>query len=133
MTRIEYFLQQLTKFKALGIEFESGKPLRFRFAEGDKFSTTPIEHAQIMQVVSDTGQPSALEELRSKGQARVRYHSAAVGADFQVDVVRVQPQVWKVSIVPGCKWFWLESTPIASLPASFAAWYTPKPVPPAAA
>ena len=39
----------------------------------------------------------------------------------------------EVSIVPGCRWFWLLSTPMASLPLSLAAWYTPMPVPPAAA
>ena len=39
----------------------------------------------------------------------------------------------EVSIVPGCRWFWLESTPMAYLPRSLAACSTPTPVLPAAA
>jgi hypothetical protein len=41
--------------------------------------------------------------------------------------------IMDVRIVPGWRWFWFESTPMASLPLSLAAWSTPRPVAPAAA
>ena len=37
-----------------------------------------------------------------------------------------------VSMVPGCRWFWLLSTPMARMPPSLAACMMPKPVVPAA-
>ena len=44
----------------------------------------------------------------------------------------VNPLVMEVSTEPGIRPFWLESTPMASLPASAAAWIIPRPMRPAA-
>jgi twitching motility protein PilT len=98
MTRIEYFLQQLVKLQAHGIEFESGKPLRLRFPTGDKFTASPIDHAQVQQVLKDAGQPAAIDELQLTGKTQLRYRSTS-GAEYQLEAVQLQPNVWKLGIV----------------------------------
>ncbi|MEM9194886.1 MAG: type IV pilus twitching motility protein PilT [Myxococcota bacterium] len=98
MRRIDFYVQHLVRHNAQEIELCSGKPVRFVFASGDKTSSSPIEHAQISQLVQEAAPVTAMEALRRDGV--VSFKDAAAGVKVLVTVEASSKSDWRVSLVP---------------------------------
>jgi twitching motility protein PilT len=99
MLRIDFYVQNLVRHGAKGIELTSGEPVLFRFAEGDRRSNKPIEHAQLSQLVREAASGDAFEQLRRDGRVRFEHDSEA-GATVEVTVEVVSPGAWRVALAP---------------------------------
>src|SRR5262249_34207735 len=98
MKRLDFYIQHLLRHEALGVELASGKPVRFRFASGDRASTSVVEHGQVTQMVQEAAPSSALDDLMRQGRASFSYRSKS--GEFNVTVETSSPAVWKLEIVP---------------------------------
>ncbi|MFW6050115.1 MAG: type IV pilus twitching motility protein PilT [Myxococcota bacterium] len=97
--RIDFYVQNLVRHGANGIELVSGQPVRFRFPDGDRHSNKPIEHAQLTHLVREAAPADAFERLRRDGQVRF-VHSGDAGRDVEVHVVVDDARTWKVELQP---------------------------------
>ncbi len=99
MLRIDFYVQHLVRHQADAVVLSSNQPVRFSFATGDRQSKSPVEHAQIVQLIEESAPPRVLDQLRSEGRARFG-HSGA-GMDVTVDVASRGSSDWTVRISPG--------------------------------
>ncbi|MFW6023553.1 MAG: hypothetical protein ACOC9O_02295, partial [Myxococcota bacterium] len=97
--RIDFYVQNLLRHGATGIELVSGQPVRFRFPAGDRHSNKPIEHAQLTQLVREAAPGDGFDQLRRDGQTAF-VHASEAGASVDVRVEVADPRTWKVRIEP---------------------------------
>ncbi|MEC7518927.1 MAG: type IV pilus twitching motility protein PilT [Myxococcota bacterium] len=99
MKRIDFYVQHLVRHNATGVVLTSGEPVLFQFPTGERKSNTPIEHAQVSQLVQEAAPPTAIEALRSSGRGAFE-HTASSGTTVQVSLEAKGPRQWVVTLEP---------------------------------
>ncbi|MFO0557434.1 MAG: type IV pilus twitching motility protein PilT [Polyangiales bacterium] len=98
MKRLSVYVQHLLRYEAQSLVLASGAPVTARFAQGDRASNTPIDHAQLVSIVQEAAPPEAIAELRVGRPTRFVFDEG--GSAVTVDVVP-NPGAWQVTITPG--------------------------------
>lgn len=98
MKRLSVYVQHLLRYEAQSLVLASGAPVTARFAQGDRSSNTPIEHAQLVSIVQEAAPPEAISELRLGRATRFEFDEG--GSTVTVEVVP-NPGAWLVTITPG--------------------------------
>ncbi len=99
MKRIDFYVQHLVRHNADAIVLASGQPVLFRLPQGERRSNSPIDHAQVAQLVQESAPPTTLDELRRAGRASYD-HAADTGVNVRVDVRVLGGREWEVTVVP---------------------------------
>jgi twitching motility protein PilT len=99
MLRIDFYVQNLVRHGAQGIELTSGEPVLFQLPSGDRRSNKPIEHAQLAQLVREAAPSDAFDQLRRDGRTTFR-HASEAGSDVDVTVEVTSPGAWRVALAP---------------------------------
>src|SRR5689334_9432927 len=99
MLKVDFYVQRIARHSATGVEMVSGQPIVFKFADGDRETKQPIEHALLVELVQECATPIALEALRTSGRAQF-VHSSSEGIDVQLLVDAQQPNSWRVRMTP---------------------------------
>ncbi|MEM9694236.1 MAG: hypothetical protein AAGA56_16925, partial [Myxococcota bacterium] len=97
--RIDFYVQQIVRHKAEGVELVSEKPVKFLFAGGARNSNKRIDHAQVVQVVKEAS-PQAVDDVLEAGHAAFAYAPDG-GPEVQVSVSAMDANTWGIRIVPG--------------------------------
>ena len=130
MKRIDFYVQHLVRHNAREVVLSSGEPVLFRFPTGERRSNSPIDHAQVAQLVQEAAPPDAVSKLRQSGSA-VFEHTAESGTRVQVSVHAAGPRVWAVTLsaapAAAAKGAAAQGAPAQGAPAQPA-----RPAPPAA-
>jgi twitching motility protein PilT len=100
MKRIDFYVQHLVRHGANEVVLASGEPVLFRFDTDERKSSSPIEHAQVSQLVQEAAPAEAVTELRSRGEAAFG-HRTADGTDVTVKVRNAGGGRWEVTLAPG--------------------------------
>jgi len=129
MLRIDFYVQHLVRHNAVGIELVSGKPVKFKFPNGERLSNKPINHGQIAQLVQEAAPAKALEALRTTGNASF-FHKSPAGMDVDVTLLAPSPGTWTVRLEPSSG---PKASPELPQAPAIAATPQPKPVAPPAA
>ncbi|MEQ8458250.1 MAG: type IV pilus twitching motility protein PilT [Sandaracinaceae bacterium] len=99
MKRIDFYVQHLVRHNATGVVLTSGEPVLFQFPTGERKSNTPIEHAQVSQLVQEAAPSAAIESLRSSGRGEFE-HTASGGVTVRVSLEARGPREWVVTLKP---------------------------------
>ncbi|MEQ9074595.1 MAG: hypothetical protein RLP09_12125, partial [Sandaracinaceae bacterium] len=99
MKRIDFYVQHLVRHNATGVVLTSGEPVLFQFPTGERKSNTPIEHAQVSQLVQEAAPSAAIESLRSSGRGEFE-HTASGGVTVRVLLEARGPREWVVTLKP---------------------------------
>jgi len=100
MKRIDFYVQHLVRHNAREVVLSSGDPVLFRFPTGERKSNSPIDHAQVAQLVQEAAPPEAVSELRTRGNATFA-HTAENGTKVKVAIEAKGPRNWSVTLSPG--------------------------------
>jgi len=98
MLRIDFYLQHLVRHNASGILLRSGRPVTFQFPKGDRTSSTPIEHAQIAQLVTEVASPTQLAEIERSNGTSFTHDGPGVNVLVSTEVKGAED--WIVRLVP---------------------------------
>jgi twitching motility protein PilT len=98
MKRIDFYVQHLLRHGASAIVLSSGQPVLFRLAQGERKSNTPIDHAQVAQLVQEAAPPAAIDELRRTATAV--FEHTGQGVTVRVEVRARAKAEWDVTISP---------------------------------
>jgi twitching motility protein PilT len=99
MLKIDFYIQQLARYNAHGVVLTSGKPVLFRFPDGDRETSKAIEHTTLSTLVQEIASAQTLDALRSGGKARIP-HAAEEGPPVFVSIDIQGPGNWIVTIDP---------------------------------
>jgi twitching motility protein PilT len=99
MKRIDFYVQHLVRHNADAIVLTSGQPVLFRLPTGERTSSTPIDHAQVTQLVQESAPPTALDELRRSGRGSFDHESTS-GVRVRVEIRTIAAREWEVAIAP---------------------------------
>jgi twitching motility protein PilT len=99
MLRLDFYVQHLVRHNAREVHLASGEPVRFRFPDGDRASNTPIDHAQLVQLVQEVAPPASLDELRRTRRTSFP-HAAVGGVLVRVEVDASRGTEWQVAVRP---------------------------------
>ncbi len=99
MKRIDFYVQHLLRHNAKEVVLSSGHPVLFRFPTGERKSNTPIDHAQVAQLVQEAAPPDAVSELRTRGNTSFDY-TAENGTGVLVNIKASGPRQWEVTLSP---------------------------------
>jgi len=98
MLRVDFYIQQLMRHNALGIELTSNQPVVFSFPQGERRSNNPIEHRQVVTLLQEIAPPQVLQQLNQNKTAEFVYSQGS--AEVQLKVHIEDPQTWRVKIIP---------------------------------
>ncbi len=100
MLRLDFYVQHLVRQSAAELMLASSEPVRFKFGDGEvRQSNTPIDHAQVVQLVQEAAPPASVDELRrTRTTTFAHVTDAGVRVDVQVDASGAQQ--WRVSVRP---------------------------------
>ena len=99
MLKIDFYIQQLSRYNARGVVLTSDKPVLFRFPDGDRETNKALEHATLAALVQEIASPETLDALRSVGKARFD-HAAEEGPAVVISVDIAGPGNWVVQVDP---------------------------------
>jgi twitching motility protein PilT len=99
MIRLDFYVQQLVRHQAEAVELSSGKPVRFSFAKGDKQSKSPLEHAQLVEIVKEAAPGRVMEQLERDKRARFSHGSSE--GEVTVEVTVHGGSEWTVRVTQG--------------------------------
>ncbi len=128
MKRLAVYVQHLTKYDAQSLVLQSGAPVTARFATGDRASSQPIDHAQIVAMIEEAAPPEAMANILAGRPARFGYDETGTPVTIEVGATG---NTWRVIITPGAPQ--RESAPGLSPRAGTAPVIAPVAPPPAAA
>jgi len=100
MLKLDFYVQHLVREGASALHIASNAPVRFAFPGGDRSSTKPIEHAQVVLVLEETAPPAAMDQLL-RGKPATYVHVTDAGVRVTVNVDPVRSTEWIVSVRPG--------------------------------
>ena len=98
MKRLSVYVQHLTKYDALALVLSSGQPVTARFATGDRASSQPIDHSQIVAMIEEAAPPEAPADLLGGRTARFGYDETGTAVTIEASATGNN---WRVTISPG--------------------------------
>ncbi len=99
MKRIDFYVQHLVRHSAREVLLRSGQPVLFRFPQGERKSNSPINHAQVAQLLSESAPSEVIAEIRHQSRGAFN-HEAADGTNVKVTVEAHGPEDWVITIAP---------------------------------
>ncbi len=116
MLRLDFYVQHLVRQSAAELQIGSNEPVRFKFSDGEtRQSNSPIDHAQVVQLVQEAAPPAASDELRrTRGTKFLHITEAGLRVDVTVDAPK--PQEWRVTVREAAAAGAAAAAPIASKP-----------------
>ncbi|MGE0786887.1 MAG: type IV pilus twitching motility protein PilT [Sandaracinaceae bacterium] len=100
MKRIDFYVQHLVRHNAREVILRSGQPVLFRFPQGERKSNTPIDQAQLNELVREAAPPEAIADLRNEARCSFS-HTGPEGAAVDVQIEANTADDWTVVISPG--------------------------------
>jgi twitching motility protein PilT len=96
--RINNYVHHMMRSGASSLELTSDSPGKFQFSTGERLSSNPVSHKELMFLISEIASHEQLNELRSKGRIALDYEADGVSINVAVEISR--PDRWTIRLKP---------------------------------